>query len=309
MLEEVKQHGASVHICTNGMLVTREVAERLVALELDILTFSLDAATPELFREIRRGGDLDRVMRNIRTLNEIKRRVRRDGSPVLGITFCAMKRNIRELPDLVRLADRLNMTFGVSIEGLVEHDGTSGESLSQRSELAATWVNEAYQVAVRLAVPLGLTPQFVEVVQPPVITLTPGQKLARYRREFERSFNRKSLFRAKLAGFVQRLGNGLGRNDSVNGSLPWMDGKTHSAGYGPQKVRRCSEPWDSMFVDAAGNVRVCCVSHRIMGNVNRDDVASIWDGPRYREFRKRMVRLDLPGECRTCPRKPWQTIQ
>ncbi len=67
MLAELKQHDIFVYVTTNGTLITEDVARRLVELELDRLAFSLDAATPELFNEIRRGADFEKVLHNIQT--------------------------------------------------------------------------------------------------------------------------------------------------------------------------------------------------------------------------------------------------
>ena len=125
MLKELKQHNLAVYVTTNGTLITQEVAEQLVELELDKLAFSLDAATPELFNEIRRGADFDKVLHNIRTLNALKKKAGRDDKPILSIMYCAMQSNIQELPKLVRLADELNMTHGVAVMNIYEY-GISG---------------------------------------------------------------------------------------------------------------------------------------------------------------------------------------
>ena len=70
MLAESKQYPISVYVTTNGTLITPEVAERLVALEFDKLVFSLDAADPELFNDIRREADFETIMRNMMNIYE-----------------------------------------------------------------------------------------------------------------------------------------------------------------------------------------------------------------------------------------------
>lgn len=74
------------------------------------------------------------------------------------------------------------------------------------------------------------------------------------------------------------------------------------------RVKDCRDPWEFLFVDVHGNIRVCCTSHRIMGNVHQDDLATIWNSPMYQEFRAKMISPDIPAECRTCIRRAWQTI-
>jgi sulfatase maturation enzyme AslB (radical SAM superfamily) len=54
-----------VYLNTNGMLLTPEISRGLVDAGLDGLFFGIDAATKETHAAIRRGGDLDTVLRNI----------------------------------------------------------------------------------------------------------------------------------------------------------------------------------------------------------------------------------------------------
>jgi MoaA/NifB/PqqE/SkfB family radical SAM enzyme len=154
MLAELKRYPTIVYVTTNGMLLSERVCTQLVELELDKLAISLDAATPELFNDIRQGADFDKIMQNIRTLNAIKKRNHQDDKPILSIMYCAMKSNIQELPKLVRLADELNMTHGVAVMNIYEY-GLQGESLVEYPEIAAPYLNEAHRLAERLAVPLG----------------------------------------------------------------------------------------------------------------------------------------------------------
>jgi MoaA/NifB/PqqE/SkfB family radical SAM enzyme len=156
MLEELKKHDIFVYVTTNGTLITPDIAERLVDLRLDRLSFSLDAGTPELFNDIRLGADFDAVLDNIRLINSIKKRHHRDDQPVLSIMFCAMKSTIQELSKLIHLADQLNMTDGVAVINISEHDEQmQGECLARYPDLATRYLNEANRLATRLAIPLG----------------------------------------------------------------------------------------------------------------------------------------------------------
>ncbi|MGY1739597.1 MULTISPECIES: radical SAM protein [unclassified Blastococcus] len=102
MVAHAKQRGIEVGFNTNAMLLTRERAERLVALGLDWLHVSLDGATARTHEGIRAGADLDRVARNLRGLQAAKQAAGSD-DPEVRVVFVAMRRNLSELPDLVRL--------------------------------------------------------------------------------------------------------------------------------------------------------------------------------------------------------------
>jgi radical SAM protein with 4Fe4S-binding SPASM domain len=78
-------------------------AERLVAAGLDWLHVSLDGATAATYESIRANARFETVRRNVLGLVAAKRRLG-SGLPRLSLVFVAMRRNIEELPDLVRLA-------------------------------------------------------------------------------------------------------------------------------------------------------------------------------------------------------------
>ena len=93
---------------TNGTLLSRRTAERLVEIGCGWLHVSLDGATAATYEDVRHGTDLrphpgqfDRVLANLRGVVEARAG---GGHPRIQIVFVAMRRNIAELPDLVSLA-------------------------------------------------------------------------------------------------------------------------------------------------------------------------------------------------------------
>ena len=57
-----------------------------------------------------------------------------------------------------------------------------------------------------------------------------------------------------------------------------------------------------MKIEPTGEVFPCCRGPKEleMGNVLEQSVEEIWNGPKYREFRRRMFAGDYPEVCRTC---------
>ncbi len=102
MIDYGARRGISMGFNTNGTLLSRQRAERLVVAGLDWLHVSLDGATAETYESIRQGARFDRVTENIAGLVEVMRGLEA-GRPSLSIVFVAMRRNIRELPQLTRL--------------------------------------------------------------------------------------------------------------------------------------------------------------------------------------------------------------
>ncbi|HZD79573.1 MAG TPA: radical SAM protein [Actinomycetota bacterium] len=103
MIAYAAERGIRMGFNTNGTLLTRSRAVRLVRAGLGWLHISVDGATAETYESIRSGSDFDRVTRNVRGLVEAMRE-RSASEPELSLVFVAMRRNVRQLPDMVRLA-------------------------------------------------------------------------------------------------------------------------------------------------------------------------------------------------------------
>lgn len=103
MLELLAARGIATGFNTNGTLLTREKAERLVELGVEWLHVSLDGATAETYEDVRRGSQFELVRRNVAGLMDVLR-ARGTTKPDVQLVFVAMRRNVHELPALVRLA-------------------------------------------------------------------------------------------------------------------------------------------------------------------------------------------------------------
>jgi MoaA/NifB/PqqE/SkfB family radical SAM enzyme len=106
MIREAKRLEASVEVISNGILLDEARATALIDLGLDTLWISVDGASPECYADVRRRDDLPRVMANLERLRDLKIR-RRTARPALGISFVAMRRNVAELPEVLRLERRV----------------------------------------------------------------------------------------------------------------------------------------------------------------------------------------------------------
>jgi MoaA/NifB/PqqE/SkfB family radical SAM enzyme len=106
MVSQVKALGCRAELITNGTLLTPERSRALIEAGLDLLWVSLDGATPESYEDVRLGAELPKVIQNIHDFCEA-REPSHLPTPEIGIAFVAMKRNINDLPDLLRLSTRL----------------------------------------------------------------------------------------------------------------------------------------------------------------------------------------------------------
>lgn len=71
---------------------------------------------------------------------------------------------------------------------------------------------------------------------------------------------------------------------------------------GPDDV--CKEPFYGFTIHVNGNVVVCdrdWAGENIMGNIFEQSVLEIWEGEKYREFRRQMLSNEKPKMCQKCP--------
>ncbi len=106
--------GIPVSLITNGMLLTPDLGDFLIQQKVEWIWVSIDGASPESYSDIRLGAELSRVICNLETLSQRKKRAS-SPYPRLGIAFVAIKKNIHDLPKVVEMGKRLGAEkFSVS---------------------------------------------------------------------------------------------------------------------------------------------------------------------------------------------------
>jgi len=119
LIELAKAAGHPVSLISNGILLTEQVTRRLIELKLDRLWVSLDGASPESYADVRLGNALPLVIENLTHLRTQKYQTFGtsiwSGVPRLGIAYVAMRRNIHDLVEVIKLGTRLGaVEFSVS---------------------------------------------------------------------------------------------------------------------------------------------------------------------------------------------------
>src|SRR5438270_4139276 len=102
MIAYAARKGIEVSTNTNLTLLTPPRAERCVTSGLSELHASLDGATAETYEYIRVRAHFDRVLANLQNLIDARTRLG-STTPRIRLVCVAMRRNLTELPDLVRL--------------------------------------------------------------------------------------------------------------------------------------------------------------------------------------------------------------
>jgi MoaA/NifB/PqqE/SkfB family radical SAM enzyme len=100
--------GIKVGTNTNLTLLNTRRAEQCITSGLGELHASIDGATAETYEAIRVRSHFDRIVANLERLMAARRRLGSE-TPRVRMVVVAMRRNLAEFPDLVRLARRLDI--------------------------------------------------------------------------------------------------------------------------------------------------------------------------------------------------------
>ncbi len=150
---------ARIGFFTNGLLMDVKMFRKILmttARPLSYIVFSVDGATAETYETIRTGSNFEKVWRNL--CDVVKERDTLGQSrPILRIEFVAMRDNVAELPQLVRMADQAGVD-AIKVSHLVAWDENMAEKsllhdpiLCQTSFAAAA--REAENRRIRLELP------------------------------------------------------------------------------------------------------------------------------------------------------------
>lgn len=284
MLRIAKTQGSFVGLNSNAMLLTERIAQAMVDLEQDLLVVSFSGGTKETYERVITGANYERVVGNLRRLNELKRQSankRRPSAtgtqglgsltpieqitPVLQLQFTAMRENFHEIPEVVRLALELRCA-GVIVMPLTIVDPSLAEQSLLNPEL---WPQVEKAFAEARAVADAATYPFD--LQLPTI----------------------GLLRA-----MKRKENGtVGKRDGADDPNTQQEEPTPSTDH---SLPICYEPWQTFYARDDGTVNTCCYSNRALGDLKQQTALEIWNGDLYRRFRARMRSDNKPSECRVC---------
>lgn len=151
LLDNIDREKTWVQFNSNGLLLTEDLVRAFIARKLRMIDFSLDAATRETYRKIRR-SDFDLVVGNIRRLTRIKRELGAD-HPVIKLNMTLMKENESEITAFVDLAAELQA--GIIHLGLLNPTGNyqvrNGDFLFNYHEQMVDAKRPAFRAAVEAA--------------------------------------------------------------------------------------------------------------------------------------------------------------
>lgn len=262
MVAQMAALGGSVELITNGILLSADMSQRLIAAGLDMLWVSLDGATPESYADVRLRQALPEILANLASFRDAAEAVN-GHQPRLGIAFVAMKRNIADLPALLDLGSKLGATHFL-VSNVLPYTAEMCDEVLYSSALADAPLYGHWQP--RLALPLM---DATEVTREPVY-----QAL---RRQLNVSIGASELSSlGNHCPFVESGAMAIGWDGSVSPCLPLLHDYTNFLN-GHQRYSR----------------------RYVLGNVAERDLAELWNTPEHLAFRQRVSTFDF-APCVSC---------
>jgi len=95
MIQYAKKLDLHTSLQTNGMLLDETISQVLLNSRLDLITISIDALSTDVYNKIRKGGDLQLVVQNVKRLLALKENLKSNLS--IAVQIIPMKENMDEL--------------------------------------------------------------------------------------------------------------------------------------------------------------------------------------------------------------------
>ncbi|MEF8701613.1 MAG: radical SAM protein [Candidatus Accumulibacter sp. UW20] len=262
ILEHAKHLGLNVTIITNGSLITPSIAEHLVRIGVDAITFSLDGPK-DLHNKIRNlANGFDSLGNSIRLLQSEKARQETE-RPYLSISSVIQQQNQGQLAEIVDTAQQLgvkNLNLNFPFYTTPELELATWEKLKPRFRQGAKPEEQSNLNGHRNLVPEAVLSQLAD-----------------------------SRKRAALHGISINTSPQLEDREIPE----YIEDPTFSV------VHKCFYSWKTMRVNAWGDVYPCSIDVHL-GNIREQGILDLWNGEPYREFRRTVKKNKLFSQCAKC---------
>lgn len=325
LIKETKKlmpEGSSIAFQSNGMLMSRDRAEKLINAGLDKICISLDSVNPETFSLMRNGGDLNRVKDAFKFIKEAS--ISTGRKITTGVEFVLTRENMQDLPDVIKFAAEHGSSF-VLVTHLIPYSKESvSNSAYDRNTDAAV---ELYETALKKYALEGIDiTQYFKVKwkiynsDEEKLIIDAVEKMTAEARDKNIFFHLQSIMDRDHA-IRDRVENIFKKSSELAESL---DIELSLPAVSPSASKRCEFiESGSVFISWDGNIHPChflwhkfqCyvsgwqkyVSPRSFGNLSESSIAEIWNSPAFREFRETVSKYNYPV-CSNCSFAPCDYI-
>ena len=288
-LELCREHDVpSFHLSTNAINLTDGIINKMIDVQMPLLTISMDGGTAETFEAIRKPMKWKKLMQRFDQFKRIKQE-RGSQFPVLSVTSVLMRRTIREIPLQVRVcAEHGVEQMNFPHMGVIGELGTEHESLLYEPQLSNEMLAEAQAVADELGVKCTFPMPFPENFGG---TIDEEGNIVEAKRSDE--------------GGGSAMGDEAAPADTFS-VAEFMNHKNKEFLLAvPEKQhhnRRCYFPWFYIHVNPDGTVFPCgsWFEFSTFGDFKTQDFREIWTGDMFKQLRHEHVAMEHRDVCANC---------
>ncbi len=107
IIRYARKNKSFVKIDTNAMLLNEENIKKLIQSNPTFISVSIDGASKKTYESIRKGGDFNRVITNLKKLVEYRNKIK--SNTEIHLFFVLQKSNFKELADFIKLGDSMGV--------------------------------------------------------------------------------------------------------------------------------------------------------------------------------------------------------
>lgn len=281
ILKMYHSFGIKVTCNTNASVMTDELAEIIHLCFYDIAV-SCDSATKEIYESIRDGLSFDRFKDNVRLLRS------KGDKLYMRLSVVAMRQNLSELPDIVRLGHELGfneiLIVDVTTQGLLENEA---DCILNYPSAAQHYLREASDVGKELGIPVKLPDHIMNIKSDSTVE------------EDIQKADQIPYFKDK--SFTEAL---YQRYEAMNFPEPKVKATTENfvipSEYNCEGI--CDFVLERPFINANGDVYLCCTNWlHTVGNIHTDGgFSAVWNGKIMKEIRELFYSGHVPKYCVGC---------
>jgi putative metalloenzyme radical SAM/SPASM domain maturase len=309
---------------SNGLLLTPSRAGSLAEAGLDRICISIDAVSPDTFRRVREGGEMEGVERALSAMSCAKAEFGRPDLQV-GVEFVVMRSNLRELPAALQWSAARGASFAIVTHVLpydLHHgkeaafDINTDEGIAIFREWEEKGKREGSDIRRYFEI-LWKYPKTQE--EKNLLRIVESMKADALRRGVFLDMKKLlALDRSHLdeVSEVFEEAQEVASKEGLDLRLP---------GIALRDKRNCSFVEEGgAFISWDGAVSPCyflwhrydCFAHgwkqsvqpKVFGNLSGSGILEIWNDPEFRAFRGNVVKYDYPY-CSSCSLAPCDYIQ
>ena len=309
---------------SNGLLLTGARAESLASAGLDRVCFSIDGVSPETFRKVRGGGEIEGVERALAAMTAAKKHCGRPDLRI-GVEFVVMRGNLRELPDALRWSAARGATFAI-VTHVLPYDLYHGKeaAFDRNTDEAIAIFREWEEKGRREGSDIH---RYFDILWK--YSKTPEEAGVL---RFVEAMKADAAGRGVFLDMKKLLSADRGRVDEIAGVFAEAEEVARSEGLdlrlpgvSLKEKRSCSFVEEGgAFVSWQGAVSPCyflwhrysCFAHgwkqpvqpKVFGKLGERGILEIWNDREFRAFRESVIRYDYPY-CSSCSLAPCDYVQ